>query len=124
MDERDFKRWLDRYGEAWEARDARAAARLFTMDATYQWTPFDEPLEGREAIAEAWAAATSTQQDVRFTYQIVALEETQGVAHFHSKFQRKATGADVEIDGMLLAEFSDDGRCRRFREWWHRRGPA
>jgi hypothetical protein len=27
----------------------------------------------------------------------------------------------VELDGVLAARFAADGRCREFREWWHRR---
>lgn len=114
-----FELWVRRYGEAWESRDASAAALLFTEAATYQWTPFDQPLQGREAIAHAWAEATSTQRDVRFTYRVLAVAGDQGVAHWRSAFIRRATGASVEIDGILVAELTNTGLCRRFREWWH-----
>jgi hypothetical protein len=46
MDVRVFEEWLDALGRAWEGREADAAARLFTENATYQETPFDEPMRG------------------------------------------------------------------------------
>ncbi len=119
MEQTAFEQWVNRYGQAWEARDAAAAARLFTEDATYQWTPFDKPLRGREAIAQAWAEATSTQEEVRFSYRVLGVDGDQGVAHWQSEFVRHATGTNVAIDGILVAELTQAGVCRRFREWWH-----
>ncbi len=50
----DLSSWLDAYGQAWETRDADAAAALFTANGTYQWEPFEEPLRGRSAIVRSW----------------------------------------------------------------------
>ena len=124
MERAVFEQWVSRYGEAWEARDSAAAELLFTEDATYQWTPFDEPLQGREAMAQAWAEATSTQRDVRFSYRVLGVDGDQVVAHWRSEFIRHTTGANVEIDGILVAELTQAGLCRRFREWWHVLEPA
>lgn len=124
MQREDFEDWVIRYGVAWEARDGVLAGQLFNEDATYQWTPFDAPLEGREAIVQAWVDATATQRDVRFAHQILGVEGEQGIAHWTSAFTRAATGARVEIDGILVAEMTEGGKCQRFREWWHALEPA
>jgi len=50
-----FAFWLRAYGDAWEAKSATGAARLFAPGARYWETPLDEPLQGREAIAAYWA---------------------------------------------------------------------
>ena len=44
------------YGQAWEAGDAQGAADLFADEAAYRVTPFEEPLEGKEAIQAYWQA--------------------------------------------------------------------
>jgi ketosteroid isomerase-like protein len=49
-----FAAWMDSYGRAWEARDAKAAAELYAENGTYQVTPFVEPMRGRAATLEYW----------------------------------------------------------------------
>jgi ketosteroid isomerase-like protein len=115
----DFRDWLDSYGAAWEGRDPEAAATLFTEDARYYWTPFDEPKRGKEGIAAAWREATSRQRNVRFSYDLLSVSGAAGVARWHATFERRSAAQSVELDGILLAEFADDARCRVFREWWH-----
>jgi uncharacterized protein (TIGR02246 family) len=51
--------WLERYRRAWVERDADAAARLFTEDATYREQPFQAPFVGRTAIRNYWANVTA-----------------------------------------------------------------
>jgi ketosteroid isomerase-like protein len=58
---RDAKEFLKKYKKAWETRDADLAASLFTRDACYKENPFAEPVIGREAIDDYWAAATANQ---------------------------------------------------------------
>lgn len=115
----DFGDWLTRYGAAWESRDPNAAAGLFAADAEYYWTPLGDPKRGPGEIAAAWAEATSRQRSVRFSFQILAISESTGIAKWHTQLVRAATGREIEIDGVLTAEFDGSGRCRVFREWWH-----
>ena len=115
----DFEDWLRRYGAAWESRDAKAAAGLFTEDAEYYWTPFGEPKRGHQGIQVAWTEATSRQRDVRFSFRILASSGDRGIATWHTRLVRATSDREIEIDGILVAEFGDSGRCRVFREWWH-----
>ena len=73
MDHSTFKSWLNAYGRAWESRDPRAAAELFAEDGSYQITPFVPPLSGSEAIFEYWVHVTQTEEDVRFGFEILAV---------------------------------------------------
>jgi len=114
-----FQEWLRDYGDAWEKRDPEAAAALFSDDALYYWTPFDEPKRGREGIATAWREATSRQRDVKFLYDVLAVIATTGIAQWHASFERSSSARPVELDGILMAEFDGNSRCRVFREWWH-----
>jgi hypothetical protein len=114
-----FGGWLDAYGRAWEAGDPEAAARLFTDDATYHETLFDEPMRSRAQISEYWSGVPRSQDDVRFSYEILATSEEEGVAHWSARFVRLPTRTPVELDGILLAKLDAGGRCTEFREWWH-----
>jgi len=52
MDQTKFTDWLDAYKRAWETRDPEAAANLFTANANYHETPFEDPVRGREGIRD------------------------------------------------------------------------
>ena len=121
MQHADFDAWLSAYGRAWETGDPEAAVALFTDDATYQETPFDEPLAGREAILGYWSPVPRSQEGVEFRHEVLAWEGDIGIAWWYAAFTRVATGARAELDGIFVCEFGDDGRCTRFREWWHER---
>lgn len=114
-----FSKWLDAYGRAWEQRDPKSAARLFTPDARYYWTPFEEPKRGRPGIAEAWRAATSRQKDIEFRYQVLGFSGQRGLAHWSCSLKRVPSLQRVRLDGILSAEMNDSGLCMEFREWWH-----
>ncbi len=115
-----FREWMQGYGQAWQRRDPETAAKLFTHDALYYWTPFDEPKRGREGIAAAWREATSRQRNVEFSFEVLAVTGRLGIASWHTALERRATARRVELDGILAAEFdSDSALCRVFREWWH-----
>jgi ketosteroid isomerase-like protein len=116
---RTFETWLDAYKAAWESRDEQAASRLFSNDAEYYWTPFDPPQRGHREIATAWKNAVAQQQDVTFTYAVIAVTGERAVAHWHTRLTSVPKGERVELDGILIAEFAEPLRCRTFREWWH-----
>ena len=111
--------WLERYGKAWETRDADAASRLFTENASYHEKPFDPPKAGRAGIREYWAGVTADQRDVQFTSQVVATNGNTGVARWHAKFRLASAGATIELDGVFVLELDASGLCTTLREWWH-----
>jgi len=121
MDRESFEGWLDAYGRAWQSRDPEAAARLFTYYATYHETPFDEPIRGHEGILEYWSEVPRSQEDIRFSCEILAVTAETGIAHWKSAFTRLPSNAPVELDGIFLVKLDGDGLCTEFREWWHRR---
>jgi hypothetical protein len=112
--------WLHRYGEAWMRADPALAASLFSDDCRYYETPFAEPAIGPEGVRRYWQAVPDAQRDVRFDYRLLAVEGDSVIAHWTASFVRAASGAEVRLDGVFLLEFTDGGRCRLLREWWHR----
>lgn len=121
MNREDFNRWLASYGSAWTNRDPEAAASLYTDDATYQVTPFDEPLRGRTAIYDYWAGVAKTEENIHFGYEIIAITAEHGVARWRASFVRVPPGLDTKLDGIFLISLDSDGRCQSLREWWHKR---
>jgi uncharacterized protein (TIGR02246 family) len=115
--EANFAAWLERYKQAWEARDAALASALFTEDATYHEKPFDAPMQGRAAIEAYWTRVTAPQSNIHFTYDVVACAGDQGVAHWHAAFTVEG-GTRIELDGVFVCAFADAETVRHLREWW------
>lgn len=121
-----FEDWLTRYKNAWESRDPEAAVALFTEDATYHEQPFDEPMRGSEQILAYWKANTDVQENVNFSFQIIATNDDTAVNHWHVTFDSTDQsgsevnlGGSVEIDGIFKFRLNSDGLCTQFQEWWH-----
>jgi hypothetical protein len=63
------------------------------------------------------------RDDISFTYEILAVGEPRGIAHWHGSYTRADRDSHVELDGILLISLDEDGRCRDFREWSNRNEP-
>jgi hypothetical protein len=124
VDRRTLEDWLSRYGRAWETADPDAAAELFTEDATYRESPFDEVMEGREAIRRYWQEIPKTQRDISFGWEIVGTDPF--VVRWRASYVRLRDRARITLDGVFLLGFDEtSGGCRTLREWWHlREAPA
>ena len=120
MEESAFKAWLEAYGQAWMARDARAPAELYTVDGTYQLTPFVEPMRGRTAILEYWSHIAATQRDIRFGYEVLAVTEELGIARWWASFVIVPQELQTKLDGIFVIALDAGIRCRSLREWWHK----
>lgn len=119
MDQKIFERWLDAYGAAWEARDSDAFAAVFTEDATYQWTPFEEPKHGRQEIGDAFWDAVEGQRNIHFRYRVLSVSGDLGVCRWWCEFER-VSGVHVALDGIFVCQLTTDELCCQFQEWWHR----
>jgi uncharacterized protein (TIGR02246 family) len=121
-----FRSWLDRYGQAWEAQDPEMAAGLFTEDATYAWGPFTAPIQGRNAIRQAWERATGeNQKDIRFGYEMLGVTNAgDGIARWWAQMAALPTGTPTRMEGIFLISMNDTKTCQRFREWWNEDPPA
>ncbi len=113
-----LEHWLDRYGQAWEARDATAASRIFTPDALYYETPYASPFKGRAGIASYWQEVTADQRGVDFHSEVIAVNGDVGVAHWTARFTTASTGAQVQLDGVFVLRFNAEQLVSELREWW------
>jgi ketosteroid isomerase-like protein len=117
--------WVEAYRVAWEARDAEAAAALFTEDSEYRTQPFLDPYQGQEGVGEYWAQVTSTQSDVSVRMGRPFVDGDRVTVEFWTEMEND--GAEITLAGCLLLRFAPDGRCARLREYWSfepgRQGP-
>lgn len=123
MTEQDVQNWLDEYGRAWINGDPDHVVTLFSDTATYRETPFDDPMRGRSEIREYWRnGAAEAQEDVEFASQVWAIRDDTAIAGWQARFIRKASGGQVELNGIFRLEFSEEQgalRCTALEEWWH-----
>jgi SnoaL-like domain len=115
-----FKRWMDAYGQAWASRDPKASAALFADTGTYQVTPFDAPICGREAIFQYWDSVARTEENIKFAYQILLATPDLNIAQWSASFVIIPQGLRTKLDGIFLISLDNEGRCKSLREWWHK----
>jgi len=92
VDKTEVDRWLRAYVEAWKSYDRDQIGELFAEDVRYRYHPYDDPVEGRDAVVRSWLGE----------------EEHAG-----------ASTRDEE--GTFVMRFDSAGRCREFTEWYVRR---
>lgn len=119
MNTETFRGWMEKYKQTWETKDQNGIERLFTTDATYQVSPFDEPLRGIESIIAYGHRVSPRQDDVQFNYAVLATSDEVGIAHWQVSFIRHESQEKVMLDGIFYVRLNEAGICTEFREWWH-----
>jgi ketosteroid isomerase-like protein len=123
-------RWLQEYVNAWKSYDRDAIGELFTEDVKYRYHPYDDPVEGREAVVQSWlgegASADASTRDEEGTYdaayRAIAVDGDVAVATGSSTYTSEPGGpVDKVYDNCFVIRFDSDGRCREFTEWFMRR---
>ncbi len=117
MDRDSVQRWLDSYIEAWRSNEPAQVQALFTADAEYRFHPWDEPLVGAAAIAEAWMANPDDPSSWEATYEPLVVTDDVALATGHTdyRFENKV------YDNLFVLRFADSGRCSSFTEWYMKR---
>lgn len=60
-------------------------------------------------------------EDVRAAFDVIAVGDEMGVAHWNVVARTGDEGGQTEWDGILTIAFAPDGRCREHREWFSQR---
>lgn len=129
VDHAAVDRWLDAYVSAWKTYDRDQIAMLFADDVTYRYHPYDDPVQGRDAVVASWlgeaeAAGASTRDEpgtYDANYVAVAVDGEMAVAT-GSTYYRNADGVvDKIFDNCFVIRFDADGRCTEFTEWYMQR---
>jgi hypothetical protein len=120
LEPRDVDGWLRNYERALETKDAALAASLFAPAGVFLETPYTRAFEGREEIADYWAAATAGYDHIDFAFETLAVEGKRGIVHWTAEFSSASANTAVELDGIMVLEL-DAGLVTTLREWWHSR---
>ncbi len=109
-------RWVSKYILAWQKRDAKAVASLFTQDALYRSHPFRPAVNGRAGVLEYTLGAFDLDEvyEVRFGKPVV---EGARVAVEYWGVMRE-DGKDVTIAGCVMLRFAKNGLCSELRDYW------
>lgn len=115
MERRDFRDWVERYEAAWREPGTQALAGLFTTDATYRTSPYEDPFEGLDAIEAMWEREREGA-DEAFTmrWDLVAVEEQTGVVRVSVDYDHPVRQSYRDL---WVIELREDGRARVFEEW-------
>jgi hypothetical protein len=117
-DRATVNRWLTGYEAAWRAPGTEGLPGLFTGDATYLQSPYEQPVTGLDAI------------------QRMREEERDGPDEVFTLAQRDGPAAVVraevcygdpphqEYRDLRVIRLADDGRCTWFKEWPYWPGPG
>ena len=131
MNREEVTRWLGRYVEAWMTYDRDKVEALFAEDISYRYHPYDDPIEGRDAVVESWLetgefASGASGRDEPGTYdafyRCVAADDDIAVAIGSSSYKDSPDGPVVRVyDNCFVMRFDGEGRCREFTEWFMQR---
>jgi len=109
------QRWLAGYEAAWRAPGTDAVADLFTADAVYLQSPYEQPVTGLDAIRQMWEAEREGPDEV-FTLatEIVAVDGPTAVVRAEVRY---GDPAHQEYRDLWVIRLTDGGRCSWFEEW-------
>jgi ketosteroid isomerase-like protein len=118
--------WVAGYERAWRSAGTEALAGLFTDDAQYLASPYDDPVTGLDAISAFWDDERVSPDEVfTMTAEVVACSENTGVVRVQVRYGEPVTQEYLDLWVLRVAA---DGRVERFEEWpfWptHGRSPA
>ena len=112
MDREQVMRWVDAYEAGWRTSDRRAVEALFTEDARYRRSPYDDPLVGHPAISDFWVADEG--ETFTMTATPVAAEGADAVVRVEVKY---GLPTSQQYRDLWVLHFAPDGRVDEFEEW-------
>lgn len=120
MNRESVQEWLDKYVEAWRTYEAEQIRDLFSQDALYFYSPWDEdcPLRGREAIVADWLKEPDARGSWEARYEPVAVEGEVAVAQGRTRYFRPDGSVKRQFANNFILHFDEEGRCTRFTEWY------
>lgn len=105
--------WVARYEEAWRAPGTVALASLFSEDAAYRMSPFEEPARGLAEIGALWARERAgPDEEFEMRHEIVAVEGETAVVRVAVSY-----GTGAEYRDLWVIRLEAGGRCADFEEW-------
>jgi ketosteroid isomerase-like protein len=110
----EVEAWVAAYERAWRSPGTDPLAELFTEDASYRLSPYEEPALGVEAIGALWEREREGPDEVfMLSSEVFAVDGDRAVVTVEVRYGDPAAR---EFRDLWLLEFAR-GRCARFEEW-------
>jgi ketosteroid isomerase-like protein len=110
-----IEEWVEDYERAWRAAGTEALRELFTEDATYRMSPYEEPAMGIAAIVELWEREREgPDEPFEMRHAIVAVEGDTAVVRVEVQYGGPER---LQYRDLWIVRFATDGRCHEFEEW-------
>jgi ketosteroid isomerase-like protein len=109
------RQWLAAYEAAWRAPGTQGLAEIFTDDASYRQSPYQEPVAGLDAIRRMWDEERDGPDEV-FTIatDILAVDGPTAVVRAEVRY---GDPLRQEYRDLWIMRLGGDGRCIGFEEW-------
>jgi hypothetical protein len=115
VDRAAVQRWVEGYERAWRTAGTDELDRLFAPDATYQVSPWAQPIDGLGAIRALWERERdSADEAFTMTSEVVAVDGATAVVRVAVTYDEPGGGRWRD---MWVVRFDPDGRCAAFEEW-------
>jgi ketosteroid isomerase-like protein len=109
------RQWLADYETAWRAPGTEELARIFTTDATYLQSPYEQPVTGLDAIKRMWDEEREGPNEVfSLATEILAVDRPVAVVRAEVHY---GDPVRQEYRDLWILRIGDDGRCTWFEEW-------
>jgi ketosteroid isomerase-like protein len=113
-DRTSLEAWIVDYERAWRTAGTASLATLFSEEATYRMSPYEEPVRGLEAIGKLWERERlGSEEAFEMGAEIVAIDGDTAVARVEVAYAKTGN----EYRDLWIIRFAADGRCCEFEEW-------
>lgn len=103
------------YEQAWRSVGTATLRGLFTEDASYRMSPYEEPVVGLPRIGELWERERQgPDEEFEMHYEIIAVEADTAVIRVGVQY---GPPDRHQYRDLWIVRFAADGRCREFEEW-------
>jgi len=110
-----IRQWVTDYERAWRTDGTGPLSELFTEDATYSTSPFEEPHRGLAAIASMWERERAgPDESFAMNSEVVAVEADTAVVRVEVRY---GPPKEKLYRDLWIVRLDADGRCIHFEEW-------
>jgi hypothetical protein len=107
--------WITAYEDAWRTPGVDGLALLFSQDATYLHSPYEQPVVGLDAICRMWDDDREGPDEIfTLSTKILAVEGVTAVVRAEVLY---GDPVQQEYRDLWILRLEDDARCTWFEEW-------